>query len=84
MSATVLAPYLPLTEIVQVGPWTLLPFATLSETEALPDAIHRSVMRLADAYKLPSGGGRPPFTPQALALAPGSNARPWDPSDARC
>jgi hypothetical protein len=58
MSATVLAPYLPLTEIVQVGPWTLLPFATLSETEALPDAIHRSVMRLADAYKLPSGGGR--------------------------
>jgi hypothetical protein len=52
-----LAPYLPLSHQALVGPWQLVPFKAIDESDVVPDEYRRPVLRLIDAYRLPSGGG---------------------------
>jgi hypothetical protein len=70
MSEVLLAPYLPLRENVRVGPWALVRFSALSDTEALPDALRRPVMRLVEAYESPFGSGAVLFPAHATVGAP--------------
>jgi hypothetical protein len=52
-----LAPYLPLSHQARVGPWQLIPFKAMGESDAVPDDLRHSVSRLIDTYRLPSGAG---------------------------
>jgi hypothetical protein len=45
-----IAPYVPLGEAAAVGPWELIPFRSVAESDALPDALRRPVLRLVEAY----------------------------------
>jgi hypothetical protein len=51
------APYLALSESVEVGPWHLLPFKTLDAADVVPNGLRRPVERLVDAYRVDSGAG---------------------------
>lgn len=70
MSDVLLAPYLPLREDVRVGPWAVVRFSALSDTEALPDALRRPVTRLVEAYGSPFGSGAVIFPADAAIGAP--------------
>jgi hypothetical protein len=58
MPEIVLAPYLPLSDPAQVGPWELEPFKSLGEAQALPNSLRRPATRLVEAYTIPRGGGQ--------------------------
>lgn len=58
MPDVLLAPYLPVHETTQLGPWRLVPFKALSEDDVLSADLFEPVSRLVDAYKIPSGGGQ--------------------------
>lgn len=59
MPDALFAPYLALSESVQVGPWRLVPFKSLGVAGAIPEGLRRPVERLVDAYRIDDGAGRP-------------------------
>ncbi len=64
MAEVLIAPYLPLTEQVQVSGWTLLPILSADdpktvkgESELIPAELQRPVRRLVDAYRVRDEAG---------------------------
>lgn len=51
MRHVLLAPYLPLSDRITVGPWRLIPFARLERRDALDDATAHDVGQLMDLYR---------------------------------
>ncbi len=57
MADLLIAPYIPLSETVAVGPWTLVPFGKLAGSDLVADEVQRTVDRLVEAYRLSPAGG---------------------------
>src|SRR4051794_16835243 len=57
MPDLLLAPYLPLSEGVTVGPWQLQPFGGLNDARPLPQALYVPVIRLLEAYTVDTAMG---------------------------
>jgi hypothetical protein len=47
-----IAPYLPLTSEVRVGPWVLVPARAVLDGDTVPDEFRRTVRRLIEAYQV--------------------------------
>lgn len=79
MAHLLIAPYLPLSERVRVGPWELCPFKAAAASTVVPPALSGPVSRLIEAYSLPTGAG---CVLGAVAYPHGSNVgAPFERSD---
>lgn len=58
MADVLIAPYLPIGQAAQVGPWNLVPFSCLEASGLVPRELRGRVMRLVEAYRLPTGAGQ--------------------------
>jgi hypothetical protein len=52
-----LAPYLPISRVVTIASWDVIPVGKLGDAEVVPDEIGVAVERLLAAYEIPRGGG---------------------------
>jgi hypothetical protein len=59
MADVLIAPYLPVGQETQVGPWSLVPFSRIAGPKLLPGELRARVIRLIEAYQMPAGAGQP-------------------------